>query len=136
MTYADPSTPTGVDLKRISGSLVLIDVKAVEHDIVTAYGNTDAIRCDLAVLDGELKGEEYTDTLLFPRVLQSQLRSFSDKPGVKCLARLGQGTAKPGQSAPWVLNPATDEDRATAAKYEAYVASKAAPATATVADPF
>jgi hypothetical protein len=41
------------------------------------------------------------------------------------LGRLGQGVAKPGQSAPWTLTPASDADKVTAGKYLEHVAAAA-----------
>jgi cytosine/adenosine deaminase-related metal-dependent hydrolase len=79
-------------------------------------------RCDIAVLDGDCKGDVYADTLIFPRVLIGQLRP---NIGKKVLGRLGQGTAKPGQSAPWTLLASSDDDKATAVKYETHMAAKA-----------
>lgn len=130
MPYADPSTPSGVDLKALNGSLLLIEALEHEKAITTVHGDTDAIRCNIAVLDGDDKGEVYSDVLVFPRRLVSQLKHHVK--GDKVLGRLGQGEAKPGMSAPWVLNSATDADRKTAEKYEAYVAAK----QDTAEDPF
>lgn len=105
--FAAPATTSGIDLKALNGSLLCITVRSVERDIQTSYGPTDAIKADVAVLDGADKGDEYNETLIFPRVLRSQLES---KIGEKVLGRLGQGTAKPGQSAPWMLAAATPAD--------------------------
>jgi hypothetical protein len=106
--FSSPASATGLDLKGLQGALLLIDVHSVESGITTTFGPTDAVRADVAVLDGPLAGETYTDTLIFPKVLQSQLRSMV---GGKVLGRLGQGQAKPGQSAPWVLGDPTEADR-------------------------
>lgn len=122
-TFTPPATPTGIDLKQINGALLLIEVTAHETGIPTSFGPSNAVRANVTVLDGPNKGEQYTDTLLFPRVLQSQLKPAVGKPAV--LARLGQGTAKAGQSPPWILNNPTDDDTATARKYLAYMASQA-----------
>ena len=124
-TYADPSTPSGVDLKSLLGALLLITVH--EHltgdkAISTSFGPAEPIRCDVAVLDGPSTGEVHADTLIFPRVLIGQLRP---NIGKKVLGRLGQGTAKPGQSAPWTLLASSDDDKATAVRYETHVAASA-----------
>lgn len=105
--YATPSTPSGLDLKELNGSLLLVEVLGVEHDIQTVHGAASAIRANVTVLDGPQADSENEDVLVFPRVLQSQLRS---KVGQKVLGRLGQGQAKPGQTAPWTLAAATAED--------------------------
>lgn len=128
--FASPTPPgAGIDLKQLNGSLLLINVHAVEHGINTVHGASDAIRCDVAVLDGANKGEEYADTLLFPKVLQSQLRGHV---GGKVIGRLSTGTAKPGQSAPWVLAEATAADIEVG---KAYIAGSLTSATASASAP-
>jgi hypothetical protein len=123
--YSAPAAPGGdkFPLADLHGSLLRITVTKEERDVPTAFGLSNPVRCDVVVLDGEHKGETYEDTLLFPKVLASQLRSFVGKPPV--VARLGRGVAKPGQSAPWVLAAASEDDYATARKYDTYMASKA-----------
>lgn len=105
--FAAPATASGVDLTELNGSLLLISVNSVESGIQTVHGPAEAIRCGVVVLDGPQAGTEHKDTLLFPKVLAAQLRP---NVGAKVLARLGQGLAKPGQSAPWLLAEATQAD--------------------------
>jgi len=112
--FASPATSTGVDWKEVNGALILINVLGVDEAVQTVHGVTDAVRANITVLDGDLKGETFDDTLVFPRVLKSQLKS---KVGQLVLGRLGQGTAKPGQSAPWQLVEATDADKSVANAY-------------------
>jgi hypothetical protein len=121
--FSAPATATGLDLKALLGSLLLIHVHDVETGINTSFGSTDAVRADVTALDGPQAGETFDDTLIFPRVLQSQLKS---KIGEKVLGRLGQGQAKPGQSAPWVLNAATPADAELATKWLTRVTAPAA----------
>jgi hypothetical protein len=129
--FGSPTPPGGgIDLKTVNGALLLITVHSVEHGISTVHGPSDAIRCDVAVLDGASKGEEYTDTLLFPKVLQSQLRGHV---GGKIIGRLGTGQAKPGQSAPWVLSEATPADIEVG---KAYIAGSLTSATSGHTPPF
>ena len=97
-----------INLPDVLGDLLLFTVHSVERDIETAFGNSDAVKCDVAVLDGTLADTTYNDTLIFPRVLQSQL---SGRTGKMVLGRLEQGVAKKGQSAPWQLADPTDKDR-------------------------
>ncbi len=127
--FATPSTASGIDLKAANGSLLLVTVNGIEDNIPTTFGPSSAVRADVVILDGETKGETFADTLIFPKVLQSQLKGHVGKS--KVLGRLGQGQAKPGQSAPWILSEATDADKDVARKYLAYVATQeqvAAPA--------
>lgn len=107
--FKDPSTATGLHWPTLRGSLLLFKVVAQERHIATLHGLATAIRGDVTVLDGPLAGTVYTETLVFPRLLQSQLRP---RIGSLVLGRLGQGFAKPDQKPPWTLAPATDDDRA------------------------
>src|SRR5215207_9409652 len=117
--FNDPSTPGGdsLDLDELLGSLLLFDVLEQVPEMQTVNGPTTAVRVDVAVLDGTHKGETHNDALVFPRVLQQQLRPWV---GAKVLGRLGKGQPKPGKSAPWTLTAATDADKETARKYVAY----------------
>ena len=109
--FADPASAVGINWTDLNGSLLLFTVKSQEHGIETAYGSSDAVRADVTVIDGDLAGTEYGDTLVFPKVLQSQLRPAI---GGKVVGRLGQGEAKKGQSAPWKLAAATDDEKKAA----------------------
>ena len=124
-----PSAPTSgdkVNLADLNGALLYINVKKLERDIETAHGTANAIGCDVAVLDGAHKGDTYEDTLLFPKILVSQLTPAVDAADSTVVGRLGQGLAKPGKTAPWVLNAPNEAEMAVAAKYEAYAATRAA----------
>jgi hypothetical protein len=92
-------------------------------EMITDYGMATPIRADVAVLDGPRKGHRFDETLLWGKVLQSQLRG---SVGEQVLGRLGKGKAKPGQSAPWQLAPASAEDRAVAERYVAHYAATVA----------
>lgn len=112
--FSNPSSSTGIDWSTVKGSLLLIDVLALDENIPTVHGETDAIRANVAVLDGDTAPARHDDILIFPRVLKSQLKS---RIGGKVLGRLSQGTAKPGQSAPWVLGEYSEADAKVARKY-------------------
>ena len=130
-----PAAPADGDrlvLADVNGALLHITVLEIVHDIETAFGLSDAIQVDIAVLDGPHKGEELEKVLIFPRVLQSQLSKFAGTVDPVVLGRLGQGEAKPGKSAPWVLKEATPGDIAIGEKYEAYIAQR----RANVEEPF
>jgi hypothetical protein len=106
--FAAPAPPgEGITWQEHNGVLLLIEPAAYEQTVSTSYGDTDAVRATVTVLDGPKAGEVYEDTLIFPRLLISQTRS---KINEKVLGRLGQGQAKPGQSPPWLLQEATEQD--------------------------
>lgn len=106
--FAAPATANGIKWADVKGSLLLVEVRGLETDIDTTFGKSDAVRADITVLDGPGRGDSYPDCLVFPKGLQSQLRP---RVGQKVLGRLGQGIAKSGQSAPWLLSEATDAEK-------------------------
>jgi hypothetical protein len=124
--FASPGSTSGVDYAELNGSLLLIEPASLESGVKTSLGDKDAVRADITVLDGPNAGTQHTDTLIFPRVLIGQLRS---RIGQKVLGRLGQGVARPGQNAPWLLNEATDADKQLGLAWLSKTAL-AAPATA------
>lgn len=113
--FAAPAPATGgVDLKTLLGTLLIIEPHGVEDGIQTVHGPSSAVRATIHVVDGTSAGEVHEDVLLFPKVLQGQLKS---RVGQKVLGRLGQGLARPGQSAPWVIQEATAADVAAGTEY-------------------
>lgn len=122
MPFKDPGTGGDkLPLDELEGCLLLVDVHEHDPDFETTFGRTGMVRADVAVLDGARKGDRFDETLIFPKVLQSQLRS---SVGEQVLGRLGKGRAKPGQSAPWQLVAADDNDKATAQRYVEYHAAE------------
>lgn len=119
--FAAPASPSeGMDFNELQGSLLLIKVVYLEEhvpNVNTKPGEkSPAIRADVTVLDGPLAGKEYADALIFPRVMQGQLRS---RIGQLVLGRLTKGEAQPGKNAPWKLDPATAQDTQVAEQYMA-----------------
>ena len=121
--FSDPGAPGGdtLPLADLIGSLLLFTVEKETDVIETVHGPSTAIACSVAVLDGDRKSETFGDTLIFPKVLKGQLRK---SVGGKVLGRLGQGEKQPGKNAPWILLAPTDDDKATAHKYVAFVATQ------------
>jgi hypothetical protein len=114
--FDDPSDSTGIDLKTLTGRLLLILPERVEIGIQTVLGPRDATVADVHILDGPEPGSIHRDVFLWPKVLQSQVRSNVGTGRYK-LGRLGTGTAKPGQNPPWKLDAATDTEKTTARRY-------------------
>lgn len=112
--FSGPASAVGINWADLKGTLLLFTVKAVETDVQTSFGMANPVRADVVVLDGPDAGEAFDDTLVFPKALIGQLKS---KVGGKVLGRLGQGAAKPGQSPPWLLSDATDEDKKVAREW-------------------
>jgi hypothetical protein len=110
-SFDPPGSASKIVWKDYLGSLLLIEVQKIEEKVPTRYGDTDAVRAAIHVLAGPNEGDGLMDALVFPRVLQSQLRG---KVGGRVLGRLGQGAAKTGQDAPWKLDDPTEADKQTA----------------------
>lgn len=109
MQFAQPASSTGFDLKENEGALLMITPTDFKEDISTSYGTSSAVEATVVVLDGPNAGDKIDDALLFPKVLQGQLKKYIGT-GQVALGRLGKGVAKPGQSAPWMLQNYTQED--------------------------
>ncbi len=129
-----PNDGDKLDLKAINGALLHITVKDIVRDIPTVHGISDAVSADVVVLDGTGKGDTYEDTLIFPKVLRSVLGQVVGTADPVVIGRLGQGEAKPGKSAPWVLQVPTAEDFEVAKRYENRPGAAAKPAPVAVAD--
>jgi hypothetical protein len=90
-----------VKVADLAGKLLIITPIEHKKEITTVHGVTDAIEVNLVDLDGD---ETHNNILFFNVALKNALK---DKIGQRVLARIGQGTAKAGKSAPWVLIDAT-----------------------------
>lgn len=134
--FADPGTPgSPFDYNDYNGSLLLFEVIGLEDHIPTINTKpgekSPAVRADLYVLDGPHTGKQHIDALVFPKILQSQLRRMV---GQRVLGRLTQGVAQPGKNAPWTLTPATAADLATARAWSQRQAQR--PVTSASEPPF
>lgn len=112
--FASPAQTSGVQWEELLGRLLLIEPKAVEQGIQTSFGEKEAVRADITVIDADDAPEVYADALIFPSVLIGQTRS---QVGKMVLGRLAQGVAKPGQKPPWRLEEATEADIAVGIRY-------------------
>jgi len=99
----------------LHGHLLIIKPVDYKTGIQTSLGEAEAVEVDLVDLD---TNEEHTSVLFFNVALRSALKS---NIGKSVLARIGQGVAKPGKSAPWILVDATTDAEAVA-KATAYLA--------------
>lgn len=121
-TRQEISSIKPADLK---GHLLIITPVEYKTGITTSLGEAEAIEVNIVDLDTNLTH----DSVLFFNVgLRNALRH---NIGKQVLARISQGAAKPGKSAPWILENAADkaEDIAKATSY------LAAAATANVSAP-
>lgn len=115
--FDDPGVLSKVDWEDYLGRLLLIYPKSKEADVQTKdYGTKDAIRADMVVLDGPNGPEDLGEILVFPLVLQGQLRRNIGK-GRPNLGRLAQGEATGKQKPPWVLVEADEAGKKLARDY-------------------
>jgi hypothetical protein len=120
--FAAPGSSGAFNYEEALGDLLIVSVKEYEESIPTTLGDKPAIRADIIDVDNPDLSVE--DALIFPRVLVGSLRS---RIGQKVLGVLGQGVAKPGQNAPWIIEDASTDSKAVA---RAKAALKKAPAAA------
>ena len=128
MTFSAPSSSTeSVKVADLAGFLLIIEPIEYKVGIQTVHGETDAIEVNLVDLDNS---KTYNNVLFFNVALKNALKA---KVGQKVLARIGQGIAKAGKSAPWILNDATG-DAAAVAKANAFIGGANTPAPQVVSD--
>jgi hypothetical protein len=127
MAFSAPSSNTeSVKVADLNGHLLIVEPIEYKTGIPTVHGDADAIEVRINDLDTGLSHES---VLFFNVALKNALKS---KVGQKVLARIGQGTAKPGKSAPWILVDATGDADAVA-KANAFIAGGGAQAPAPAA---
>lgn len=114
--FDGPGSSALVEWEKLEGRLLLVKPLEIEKGINTEYGENDAIRADIVVLDGPDAPEKIDDALVFPRVVQGQIRR-NVGTGRFNLGRLGRGEKRPGKSAPWTLLDPTDADKDVARRY-------------------
>jgi hypothetical protein len=113
---------TGGDQPKVAdlaNQLLIIEPTEYKASINTVHGETDAIEVNVTNLE---TGQIHDGILFFNVALKNALKN---KVGQKVLARIGQGTAKPGKSAPWILIDATGNP-ADLAKANAFIGSAGA----------
>ena len=117
--FEAPATIEGSSVRPadLNGHLLIIKPLEYKTGIATQLGVAEAIEVDLVDLD---TNEEHSSVLFFNIALRNALKP---NIGKQVLARIGQGTAKPGKSAPWILVNAT-ENQADVAKATAYLAGQ------------
>jgi len=129
MTFSPPSVnENGPKVADLAGQLLIITPTEYKTGIKTIHGDAEAVEVSIVNLD---TNKNYDSVLFFNVALRNALKT---KIGQKVLARIGQGTAKPGKSAPWILLDATT-DAAALAKANAYLGASAPAPTVASAVP-
>jgi len=122
MTFASPGSQSeSVKVADLANHLLIITPTEYKTGIQTVHGIAEAVEVNVYDLD---TNTEYNSLLWFNVALRNSLKT---KIGGKVVARIGQGTAKPGKSAPWILLDATTDAQALT-KANAYLSSGAKPA--------
>jgi hypothetical protein len=116
--FDSPATGGKWDKDAALGHLVVIDVLEYRAEMTTAYGEGDAVRIN--VLDVDDPDLSVEDALVFGAIVGA----MRPKVGKRLLARLGRGTPKPGQSAPWILEDAVADPEAVKAAKAALAAAQ------------
>jgi len=121
MTFASPGNQSeSVKVADLANHLLIITPIEYKTGIQTVHGIAEAVEVNVYDLD---TSTEYNSLLWFNVALRNALKT---KLNQKVLARIGQGPAKPGKSAPWILLDATS-DAVAIAKANAYLAAPPAP---------
>ena len=110
--FTAPAAGSGSDVRPadLEGHLLIVEPLEYCESIPTSMGDKDAVR---VTLHDVTDSATFNDVLWFPKVLVGSLKG---RIGQKVLGVLGKGTAKPGQSAPWILiDASTEADAVTAA---------------------
>lgn len=110
ISFAAPASggegPAAAD---VNGHVLVIEPLSYEESVTTVHGPKDAVRLRLHDISTQAT---YEDCLWFGGYLVGSLKG---RVGDKVLAQMGQGTAKPGQSAPWILTDLSTNEQAVAA---------------------
>lgn len=127
MTFAAPSNANeNVKVADLANHLLIIDPVEYKTGIPTVHGEAEAIEVNIIDLD---TGKQHSSLLWFNVALRNSLKG---KIGQRVLAKIGQGTARAGKSAPWILIDATS-DATALAKANAFLGSAGAKPAATPA---
>lgn len=105
--------------KDYQGKLVLFENIGQPYKKVTKFDKPDdpstVIDADVTVIDADGGPAVFTKSVVFGMALVGTLSRAV--PGKPLLGRIGQGEAKQGQSAPWMLLDFTDADAQLAGSY-------------------
>jgi hypothetical protein len=127
MQFSAPAAGSVLKPAEIENHLLVVEPIEYIESMPTQMGTSDAVRC--TVHDITLK-TTHEEVLWFSTVLVGSLRS---RIGAKVLGVMTKGIAKPGQSAPWILQDASNVPDAVKAAQDYLVAT--APTTAPTATP-
>lgn len=123
MTFKTGKPNTGnlgdkFEAEALNGSLLVFIGRELMPDVATRFGSTDAVKIAfVGVIDGPEAGRVLRETLIFGMALVPALTPHEGDDVEVVIGRLGQATAKAGQSPAWVLIDPSDADLAVADEY-------------------
>lgn len=117
MTFNRPQTGGGDVFKPAehANELVLVWPRDMRYNVTTPTGVSDAMACDIVVLDGPAAGQKFSNTLLFSAGLRNNLQSYMGDPN-PALGRIFQVALQGGKTT-WNLADYSDQDAALATSY-------------------
>lgn len=127
--FASPGTGGSGDTLApadVEGHVLVVEPAEYVASIATAFGDKDAIRCTVHDITTQTTAQ---DVLWFPGGLIGALKG---RIGQRVLGVMSKGTAKAGQSAPWILVDASGNEQAVAAATAYLTGQVAATITAPV----
>jgi hypothetical protein len=109
--FVSPSAANGDSIKPadVEGHLLVVEPIEYITSMATSFGDTDAVRINVHDINAQAT---YESVLWFSGGLVGSLKG---RVGQKVLGTMGKGTAKPGMSAPWILQDASGNDKAVTA---------------------
>lgn len=118
MQFSAPAAGSVLKPAEIEGHLLVVEPTEYIEKMSTQMGESDAVRCTVHDITSKTT---HDGVLWFSTVLVGSLRS---RIGAKVLGVMAKGVAKPGQTAPWVLQDASGVPEAVKAAQE-YLATSA-----------
>lgn len=115
MSFAQPAPSSDIKIADYVGHLILFYPREQRTGVLTSNGPADPIVADIVILTHPDGPKAESNVLIFQKVLIGSLKNSIG--GDPVLARLARGTAKPGQSAPWILGDPTEQDKQAARQY-------------------
>lgn len=115
--FGAPSPAGEHNLTDYVNELVLVTPTEWIDSMPTRLGESSAMRADFVVLTGAAQGLEAADALVFQTILKKDLQRIMRSGTPMLLGRLVMGNAKPGKSAPYLFEPASNEDMTLARQY-------------------
>lgn len=122
MQFSAPAAGSVLKPAEIEGHLLVVEPNEYIESMSTQMGTSDAVRCTVHDITTKTTHEE---VLWFSTVLVGSLRS---RIGAKVLGMMTKGIAKPGQTAPWILQDASSLPEAVKAAQD-YLGSQPEPPT-------